>query len=260
MSTSKKVVVIGGTGLVGSRAVTILRNAGHEVVVASSRNGINAFTGEGLEAALSGADAVIDVSNIVSYDEPVIRNFFATSTRNLTAVEKSASVRHHVVLSIVGTGDLSGNPYVSGKQAQEDAVQASGQDYTIVRATQFYEFMETLAEAYSADGAVNVPDIQFQPIAADDVAAALVSVALGKPHNGIVDLAGPDRAGFGELMRTYLAAKGDSRSVGVDASLGYFGAPVTATSLVPTGTFMQGQTALADWLRQQNHASQVEKA
>ncbi|MBW9056534.1 SDR family oxidoreductase [Rhizobium mesosinicum] len=260
MSTSKKFVVIGGTGLIGSKAVAILRNAGHDVVVASSRNGINAFTGEGLEAALSGADAVIDVSNMMSFDEPVLRNFFATSSRNLTAAEKAAGVRHHVVLSIVGTSDLVSNPYISGKQAQEEAVQASGQDYTIVRATQFYEFMDTLAEAYTADGAVTVPDIEFQPIAADDVAAALVRVALGNPHHGIVDLAGPDRAGFDEIMRTYLAAKGDRRSVRVDASLGYFGAPVTATSLVPMGAFMRGEIAFSDWLQQQTHATQVEKA
>ncbi len=162
MSKSKKVVVIGGTGLVGSKAVTILRKAGHKVVVASSRNGINAFTGEGLEAALSGADAVIDVSNLLSFEEPVIRNFFETSSRNLTEVEKAAGVRHHVVLSIVGTDGLAGNPYVSGKQAQEDAVKASGQDYTIVRATQFYEFMDTMAEAYADGAGLKVPDIAFR--------------------------------------------------------------------------------------------------
>lgn len=258
MNKSKKVVVIGGTGLVGSKAVTMLRNAGHEVVVASSRNGINAFTGEGLEAALSGADAVIDVSNLLSFEEPVIRDFFETSSRNLTEAEKSAGVRHHVVLSIVGTDGLAGNPYVSGKQAQEVAVKASGQDYTIVRATQFYEFMDTLADAYADGAGLKVPDIQFQPIAAEDVAAALVEVSLGNPHNGIIDLAGPDRGAFAQVMRAYIEGRGDGRAVGVDASLGYFGAPVTDTSLVPTGAFMQGKIALASWLQQQ--ATQVEKA
>lgn len=258
MSMSRKVVVIGGTGLVGSKAVTLLRNAGHQVVVASSRNGINAFTGEGLEAAISGADAVIDVSNMASYDERALRNFFATSSRNLTAAEKAAKVRHHVVLSIVGTSDLSGNPYVSGKQAQEEAVQASGQDYTIVRATQFHEFMETLADAYAADGVVKVPDMAFQAIAADDVAAALVSVALGDPQNGIVDVAGPERAAFADVMRAYLAAKGDARPVSVDASLTYFGAPVSGTSLVPLGASMNGKITLADWLREQGNVKQTE--
>jgi uncharacterized protein YbjT (DUF2867 family) len=260
MNTSKKVVVIGGTGLVGSKAVAILRNAGHEAVAASSRNGINAFTGEGLQAALAGADAVIDVSNLMSFDEPVIRNFFATSSRNLTEAEKSAGVRHHVVLSIVGTSGLSGNPYVGGKQAQEEAVKASGQDYTIVRATQFYEFLDALADAYADGAGLKVPDIAFQPIAAADVAAALVKVALENPRNGIVDLAGPDRGAFAQVMRSYLAAKGDGRAVGVDASLGYFGAPVTATSLVPTGDFIQGRITLADWLRQQNNETKVEKS
>lgn len=249
MSTLKKVVVVGGTGLVGAKAVTLLRDAGHDVVVASSKNGINAYTGEGLEAALVDADAVIDVSNMLSFDEPVIRDFFGRSSRNLTAAEKAARVRHHVVLSIVGTDGLVANPYMSGKQAQEDAVKESGQAYTIVRATQFYEFMDTLADAYTVDGVVVVPDIDFQPLAADDVAAALVEVALGDPRNGTVDLAGPERAPFKDVMKAYLEARGDARNVSADAALGYFGAPVTTTSIVPTGDSLTGKIPLADWLR-----------
>lgn len=251
MSNSKKIVVIGGTGLIGAKAVAILRSAGHEAVAASPSNGINAFTGEGLDNALAGADAVIDVSNMMSFDEPVIRNFFETSSLNLVAAEKTAGVQHHVILSIVGTDDLVANPYMSGKQAQERAVKGSGQDYTIVRATQFYEFMETLADAYTVEGSVRVPAIDFQPIAADDVAAALVKVALDKPRNGTVDLAGPDRAPFETLMRTYLATRGDKRSVSADASLGYFGAPVHVGSLVPAAIPHRGDITLEAWLRTQ---------
>jgi uncharacterized protein YbjT (DUF2867 family) len=251
MSNSRKVVVIGGTGLIGSRAVTMLRDAGHTAIAASPSNGINAFTGEGLAAALAGADAVIDVSNMMSFDEPVIRNFFVTSGQNLTAAEKAAGVRHHVALSIVGTDGLVENPYMSGKQAQEETVRASGQDYTIVRATQFYEFLDTLAEAYAAEGALRVPDILFQPIAADDVAASLVDIALGEARNTTLDLAGPDRAAFAAVMKTYLDARGDERTVSIDASLGYFGAPVGAMSLVPNGPSMKGRTTLAQWIEKQ---------
>jgi len=248
MSIPKKVVVVGGTGLVGSKIVAILREAGHEAVVASSRNGIDAFTGAGLEVAFTGADAIIDVSNMTSFDGPVLRNFFETSSRNVTAAGKAARVRHHVVLSIVGSERLVANPYMIGKWAQEETVKASGQDYTIVRATQFYEFIDTLAEAYTKDGAGGVPDVQFQPIAADDVAATLVSVALDNPRNDIVDLAGPDRASFESLMRNYLEAKGDFRKVSAEAGLSYFGATIDETSLVPTGHAIQGQLRLADYL------------
>ncbi len=260
MSNSRKVVVIGGTGLIGSKAVAILRDAGHEAVVASPSNGINAFTGEGLDTALAGADAVIDVSNLMSFDAPVIRNFFATSGNNLARAEKAAGVRHHVTLSIVGTDALVKNPYMSGKQAQEETIRASGQDYTIVRATQFYEFLETLADAYAVDDAVKVPDIQFQPIAADDVAAALVKVALAEVRNATIDLAGPDRAAFASVMKDYLDAKGDTRAVSADASLGYFGAPVSEMSLVPTGASLNGKITLADWIISQNSVKEEEKA
>lgn len=249
MSKMKKVVVIGGTGLIGSKAVKLLQDAGHEAVAASSRNGINAYTGEGLAEALTGADAVIDVSNRVSFDKAVITDFFETSSRNLTRAEQAAGVGHHVVLSIVKTDRLSANAYMAGKLAQEEVVRSSGQAYTIVRATQFYEFMETLVDAYAADGTVSVPDIDFQPIAAFDVAAALVKAALGEPKNGIVDLAGPDRAAFTSFARTYLDAKGDDRPVRADAAIDYFGAPVVAGSLVPEGAFIKGRITFSEWLR-----------
>ena len=249
MSKLKKVVVIGGTGLIGSKAVKLLHDAGHEAVVASSRNGINAYTGEGLAEALAGADAVIDVSNMMSFDRDVITDFFATSSRNLMGAERAAGVRHHVVLSIVNADQLAANPYMAGKLAQEEAVATSGQAFTIVRATQFHEFTETLVDAYSADGAVTVPDIDFQPIAADDVAAALVEAALSEPKNGTVDLAGPERAPFRSFVSTYLDAKGDNRPVNADATVDYFGAPVMAGSLVPGGDSIKGRITIAEWLR-----------
>ncbi|MFB2553743.1 SDR family oxidoreductase [Ensifer soli] len=249
MTKMKKVVVIGGTGLIGSKAVKLLQDAGHEAVVASSRNGINAYTGEGLEAALTDADAVIDVSNMMSFDKDAITDFFGTSSRNLTSAERAASVRHHVVLSIVNADQLAANPYMAGKLAQEEAVASSGQAFTIVRATQFHEFIETLNGAYAADGAVKVPDIDFQPIAADDVAAALVEAALGEPKNGSVDLADPELAPFKSFIRTYLDAKGDARPVKADAAVDYFGAPVVTGSLVPGGEYIKGTITIAEWLR-----------
>lgn len=249
MSKMKKVVVIGGTGLIGSKAVTLLQKAGHEAVVASSRSGVNAYTGEGLAAALTGADAVIDVSNLMSFDRDIITDFFTTSSRNLASAEQVAGVRHHVVLSIVNADGLAANPYIAGKLAQEEAIAASGQAYTIVRATQFHEFLETLAGAYAADGVVKVPDIDFQPIAADDVALALVEAALGEPKNGTIDLAGPERAPVRSFVSTYLDAKGDDRPVNADAAVGYFGAVVVAGSLVPGGDYIRGRIKLAEWLR-----------
>ncbi|MDS7598367.1 NAD(P)H-binding protein [Agrobacterium tumefaciens] len=249
MSKLKKVVVIGGTGLIGSKAVKLLQDAGHEAVVASSRNGINAYTGKGLAEALAGADAVIDVSNMMSFDKQALVDFFGTSSRNLVSTEQAAGIRHHVVLSIVNADQLKANPYMEGKLVQEETIAASGQAYTIVRATQFHEFIETLAGAYAADGVVKVPDIDLQPIAADDVAAALVEAALGEPKNGTVDLAGPERATFESFIRTYLTSKADARPVAADAAVDYFGAPVVTGSLVPGGDYVKGRITLAEWLR-----------
>ncbi|MBW9070200.1 SDR family oxidoreductase [Agrobacterium pusense] len=249
MTKMQKVVVIGGTGLIGSKAVKLLQDGGHEAIAASSRNGINAYTGEGLAEALAGADAVIDVSNMMSFDKQALVDFFGASSRNLTSAEQDAGTRHHVALSIVNADQLKANPYMEGKLAQEETVAASGQAYTIVRATQFHEFIETLAGAYAADGVVKVPDIDFQPIAAADVAAALVEVALGAPKNGTVDLAGPERASFESFIRTYLTSKADSRLVAADDAVDYFGAPVVTGSLVPGGDYVKGRITIAEWLR-----------
>lgn len=259
MGTKKKVVVIGGTGLVGAKVVDILHVNGHHPVVAAPSTGINAMTSEGLAEALSGADAVIDVSNIASFDAPVVRSFFETSSNNLLAAERDAGVGHHVVLSIVGADGLSANPYMAGKLAQEKTVQLSGQPYSIVRATQFYEFMETLADAYTQDGRVVVPDTLFQPTAAADVASALVRVALGAPANGTIDIAGPACTPFQDLMRAYLKGKGDPRTVSKDASLGYFGSPVAARSLVPEMPASIGETSLKEWLQLHNSSISSER-
>jgi len=248
MTKMKKVVVIGGTGLIGSKVVKLLQDAGQNAVIASSRNGINAYTGEGLVEAFADADAVIDVSNIMSFDKEALVDFFGTSSRNLTSAEKAAGVRHHVVLSIVNADGLAVNPYMAGKVVQEETVATSGQGYTIVRATQFHEFIETLAGAYTVDGGVKVPDIDFQPLAADDVAAILVETALGEPKNGIIDLAGPERASFGSFIRMYLDAKGDAHVVEADSEVEYFGAPVVNGSLVPGGDYIKGRITLAEWL------------
>lgn len=250
MSILKKIVVIGGTGLIGSKLVALLRDGGHEVIAASPRTGINALTGEGLVEAMSGTDAVIDVSNIASFDGEEVRNFFETSARNLIAAEKAAKVRHHVTLSIVGITGEGPNGYLNGKVAQENAIKVSGLPYTILRATQFYEFVATIADSHTVDGVVRLPDALFQPVAADDVAAALAKAALSLPVNGTIDLAGPDRASFEEIVGGFLKKTGDARRIESDASTGYFGVPVSGTSMVPKGEALIGPTTIETWFRQ----------
>ena len=252
MSVKMRIVVIGGTGLIGAKTVALLKNAGHDVVAASTRSGINALTGEGLESALEGAQVVIDTSNIMSFDLAEVKHFFETSSTNLLNAEKKAGVRHHVVLSIVGVQALAANPYLAGKVVQEDVVKRSGQPYTIVRATQFHEFISTLVDAYTVDGVARVPDIMFQPIAADDVAAALVVAALSQPINETVDIAGPELKPLSTFISKYLEAHGDKRDVVADPSIGYFGAPVSEKSLVPSGEVRVGTTTLASSLSTAN--------
>ena len=244
-----KIVVIGGTGLIGRKAVELLQEKGHEVFAASPSTGVNAVTGEGVADALRGADVVVDVPNAPSFEDDAVREFFERSATNLAAAEKEAGVRHHVVLSIVGADRIPDIGYMRAKVLQEGIVRESGVPFTIVRATQFHEFIETLTGAYAADGVVKVPDIDFQPIAADDVAAALVEAALGGPRNGTVDLAGPERGPFESFIRTYLDARGDARPVKADEADDYFGAPVVAGSLVPGGDYIKGAITIAEWLR-----------
>jgi uncharacterized protein YbjT (DUF2867 family) len=242
-----KIVVIGGTGLIGSKTVAILRQGGHEVVAASPKSGINTITGEGLKEVMAGAQVVIDLANSPSFEDKAVLEFFETSGRNLLAAEAAAGVRHHVALSIVGT-DRSDNGYFRAKVAQEKLIETSGIPYTIIRATQFLEFLDGIA-ASSADGnIVRLPPGLFQPIAADDVAPIVAEVALAAPQNGI-EIAGPERAPFNEIVARYLKAVGDPRQVVCDPEARYFGGRVEERSLVPLGEARLGRIGLDEWLR-----------
>jgi uncharacterized protein YbjT (DUF2867 family) len=243
-----KIIVIGGTGLIGSKTVAILRQGGHEVVAASPKSGVNTITGEGLKEAVAGAQVVIDLANSPSFEDKAVLEFFQTSGRNLLAAEAAAGVRHHVALSIVGT-DRSDNSYFRAKVAQEKLIAASGIPYTIIRSTQFLEFLGGIA-AESTDGnVVRLSPGLFQPIAADDVAAVVADVALAPPRNGIVEIAGPERAPFNEIVARYLKAVGDPREVVSDPEARYFGGRVEELSLVPLGEARLAHIGLDEWLR-----------
>src|SRR5580704_3730423 len=243
-----KIVVIGGTGLIGSKTVAILRQGGHDVLAASPKSGVNTITGEGVNEAVAGAQVVIDLANSPSFEDKAVLEFFETSGRNLRAAEAAASVRHHVALSIVGT-DRTDNGYFRAKVAQEKLIGASGIPYTIIRSTQFMEFLGGIADS-SADGnMVRLPPVLFQPIAADDVAASVAEVALATPRNGIVEIAGSERAPFNEIVARYLKAVGDPREVVRDPAAGYWGGRVEERSLVPLGEARLGRIGLDEWLR-----------
>jgi len=244
-----KIVVIGGTGLIGSKTVAILREGGHEVVAASPQNGINAITGEGLKAAMAGAQVVIDLANSPSFEDKAVLEFFETSGRNLLAAEAAAGVRHHVALSIVGTDRTPDNGYFRAKVAQEKLIEASGIPYTIIRATQFLEFLGTIAATSTDGNLVRLSPGLFQPIAADDVAAIVADVALAAPRNGIVEIAGPERAPFNEIVACYLKAVGDRRKVVRDPEARYWGGRVEERSLVPLGEARFGRIGFDEWLR-----------
>ena len=238
-----KIVVIGGTGLIGSKTVAILRQRGHEVVAASPNSGVNTITGEGLKEALAGAQVVIDLANSPSFEDKAVLEFFETSGRNLLAAETAAGVRHHVALSIVGI-DRSDNGYFRGKVAQEKLIVASGIPYTIIRSTQFLEFLRGIADSATQGNKVRIAAGMFQPIAADDVAANVADVALAAPRNGIVEIAGPERAPFNEIVARYLKAVGDPREVVRDPEARYFGGRVEERSLVPLGEARLGRIGL----------------
>jgi uncharacterized protein YbjT (DUF2867 family) len=243
-----KIVVIGGTGLIGSKTVAILRQGGHEVVAASPQSGINTITGKGLKEVMVGAQVVIDLANSPSFEDKAVLEFFETSGRNLLAAEAAAGVRHHVALSIVGI-DRTDNGYFRAKVAQEKLIVASGIPYTIVRSTQFLEFLGGIADS-SADGnMVKLPPNLFQPIAADDVAANVAEAALAAPRNGIVEIAGPERAPFNEIIARYLKAVGDLREAMRDPQARYWGGRVEEYSLVPIGEARLGRIGLDEWLR-----------
>ncbi len=244
-----KIVVIGGTGLIGSKTVPILRQRGHEVIAASPNTGVNSITGEGLKEAMAGTQVVIDLANSPSFEDKAVLEFFETSGRNLLAAEAAAGVRHHVALSIVGTDRTPENGYFRAKVVQEKLIETSGTPYTIIRSTQFLEFLGAIA-ASSTDGTmVRLSPGLFQPIAADDVAAIVAEVALAAPRNGIVEIAGPERAPFNEIVARYLKAVGDPREVVSDPEARYWGGRVEERSLVPLGEARRGRIGLDEWLR-----------
>lgn len=249
-----KIVVIGGTGLIGSKVVAILRQAGHDVIPASPRSGINTITGEGLKEAMAGTQVVIDLANSPSFENKAVLEFFETSGRNLAAAETAAGVRHHVALSIVGTDRTPENGYFRAKVAQETLIEASGVPYTIIRATQFMEFLGGIAASSAQGNTVRLSPGAFQPIAADDVAAMVADIALQTPRNGIVEIAGPERGPFNEIIARYLKAIGDPREVVSDAEALYFGGRVDDRSLVPLGEARLGRIGFDEWIRSQAKA------
>jgi len=244
-----KIVAIGGTGLIGSKTAPILRQGGHEVLAASPNTGVNTITGAGLKEALVGAQVVIDLANSPSFEDKAVLEFFETSGRNLLAAETAAGVRHHVALSIVGTDRTPDNGYFRAKVAQERLIQISGIPYTIIRATQFLEFLGGIAASAAAGNIVRLSPGLFQPIAADDVAPIVADVALAAPRNGIVEIAGPEQAPFNEIVARYLKAVGDPRAVVSDPEARYFGGRVEERSLVPLGEARLGRIGLDEWLR-----------
>jgi uncharacterized protein YbjT (DUF2867 family) len=244
-----KIVVIGGTGLIGSKVVSNLRQQGHEAVAASPSSGVNTITGEGLAAALTGAQVVVDVANAPVWEDKAVLEFFETSGRNLLAAEKAAGVKHHVALSVVGTDRLLASGYFRAKMAQEELIKASPIPYTIIRATQFFEFVGAIAKGATDGQIVRVSDVLMQPIVSDDVAAAVADVALAEPLNGTVELAGPEPIRMNELVRQFLAAHGDTRTIVTDSSAGYFGTPVNDQSLTPGDNPRLGSTRFEDWLK-----------
>lgn len=250
-----KIVVIGGTGLIGSKVVNILRQRGHEVVAASLSSGVNTLTGEGLAKALTGAQVVVDVANSPSFEDKPALDFFETSGRNLLAAEKAVGVKHHVALSVVGTDRLTGSGagslsgYFRAKMAQENLIKASGIPFTIVHATQFFEFVKSITQSATGGSEIRLSSVLMQPIVSDDVAAAVGEVALGEPVNGMIEIAGPDQIRQDELVRQYLSATGDARKVVTDANAGYFGIAVNDQSLVPGDNPSLGPTHYEDWLK-----------
>ncbi|HET9167010.1 MAG TPA: SDR family oxidoreductase [Candidatus Angelobacter sp.] len=245
-----KIVVIGGTGLIGSKLVNKLREQGHEAIAAAPNTGVNTITGEGLAEALKGATVVVDVSNSPSWDDAAVLNFFETSTRNLLTHEAAAGVGHHVALSVVGTDQLAESGYFRAKIAQEKLIKNSSIPYSIVHATQFFEFLKGLADISMDGNKVHLPPVLFQPMAADDVASGVAVIALGKPINGTVEIGGPEEFRMDDLVRRRLAALKDPREVIADPKALYSGAKIGERTLVPGNHAQLGKTRFETWLNQ----------
>jgi uncharacterized protein YbjT (DUF2867 family) len=243
-----KIVVIGGSGLIGTKLVKLLRERGHEALAASPSSGVNTITGDGLPEALAGAQVVVDVSNSPSWEDKAVLEFFETSSRNLLAAEAAAGVGHHVALSVVGTERLLQGGFFRAKMAQEELIQASNIPYTIVRSTQFFEFVNGIAQSATDGQMVRLSPVLIQPIVSDDVAAALAEVTLGAPVNGTIEIAGPERLRLDELVRRFLHAKQDARQVVTDVHACYFGIELNDQSLTPGDNPRIGPTRFDDWL------------
>jgi uncharacterized protein YbjT (DUF2867 family) len=252
MTNVKKIVVIGGTGLIGSKVVTKLNDHGYEAVAASPASGVNTLTTEGLAEVLEGASVVVDVSNSPSFEAAAVMEFFTKSTGNLLRYEAVAGVRHHVALSIVGTDRLPDSGYLRAKVAQEKLIKEASIPYSIVRATQFFEFLKGIADSATEGNTVRLPPVAFQPIAADDVASAVSKVAMELPLNGTVEIAGPEQFRFDEFIRRGLSARNDPREVIADPHARYFGTELSESSLVPA---VLGETHFEDWLSQSANQS-----
>jgi len=245
------IIVIGGTGLIGSKLVAILKQRGHQAVAASPNTGVDTISGTGLDEALAGADVVVDVANSPSFADDAVMAFFTTSGRNLLTAAKKAGVRHHVALSVVGTDRLAESGYFRGKIAQEALIRESGLPYTIVHSTQFFEFLGGIAASGTEGDAIRLSPANIQAISSDDVALAMADVTLGAPRNGVVEIAGPERVRLADLVQHYLEAKGDKRKVVADEQARYFGALLQEDTLVPGPGARLGTVKVDDWLKAQ---------
>ena len=244
-----KIVVIGGTGLIGSKLVTKLAALGHEAVAAAPNTGVNTLTGEGLAEVLKGAQVVVDVSNSPSFEDAAVLEFFQTSTRNLLSYETAAGVGHHVALSVVGSERLPNSGYLRAKVAQEKLIKEGSIPYSIIHATQFFEFANRIADEATSGNAVHLPPVLFQPMAAEDVASAVCNVAVGSPLNSTVEIGGPEQFRFDEFIRRSLSARNDPRSVVTDPKAQYFGTELGERSIVPGDDAQLGETRFEDWLK-----------
>lgn len=244
-----KIVIIGGTGLIGRNLATKLQSSGHQVVAASPSTGVNSLTGEGLNEALAGAKVVIDVTNSPSFEDEAVLDFFRKSTGHLLGAAAAAGVSHYVALSVVGSDRIIDSGYLRAKRTQEGLIESGEVPYTILRATQFFEFLEAIADGGTDGTVVHMSPSKFQPVAADDVAATLAKIATAAPKNGVVELAGPESSGMAEFIQSFLSATGDTRKVVPDPGAKYFGAVLDQDGLAPTGDFIAGPTRLADWVQ-----------
>jgi uncharacterized protein YbjT (DUF2867 family) len=245
-----KVVVIGGTGLIGSKVTELLEAHGHVAVPAAPQTGVNTLTGEGLDDVLAGADVVVDVSNSPSFADDDVMSFFVTATTNILAAEKRAGVKHHVALSVVGTGSLPDSGYLRAKAAQEGLIEGSGVPYSIVHATQFFEFTKAIADGSMIDGKLHLAPVHYQPIASEDVASAVTRVAIGAPLQGIKEIGGPERVRMDEFIPAALAGSGETRDVVVDEHARYFGTELADDSLVPGPDAELGSITYEAWAKE----------